>query len=122
VRDSGLMLVSVLVAGLAVPATAHAARVDGQVPFEFTVGSTALPAGHYQVRFERPERGIVTVRNVDTGKVVLVEYLARIESKEDGKSLLVFDEIEGQHVLRAIYVAGQEGYRLPAAGKQAHTH
>jgi hypothetical protein len=49
---------------------------------------------------------------------VLVEYLARIESKEDGKSLLVFDEIEGQHVLRAIYVAGQEGYQLPAAGKQ----
>ena len=116
------MLVSVLVAGLAVPATARAARVDGQVPFEFTVGSAALPAGHYQVRFERPERGIVTVRNVDTGKVVLVEYLARIESKEDGKSLLVFDEIEGQHVLRAIYVAGQEGYQLPAAGKQPHTH
>lgn len=120
-RNYSLMLVSVLVAGLAVPATAHAARVDGQVPFEFTVGSTALPAGHYQVRFEKPERGIVTVRNMDTGQVALVEYLTRIGSKEDGKSFLVFDEMEGQHVLRAIYVAGQDGYRLPA-GKQPHTH
>jgi hypothetical protein len=115
------MLSSVLVAGLAVPATAHAARVDGQVPFEFTVGSTALPAGHYQVTFERPQRGIVTVKNLDTGKVALVEYVTTIGSRADGKSLLVFDEIGGQHVLSAIYVAGQDGYRLPE-GKQSHTH
>jgi hypothetical protein len=45
VKNSSLILASVLLAGLAAPARAQATRIDVQVPFEFTVGSS-----HKQVK------------------------------------------------------------------------
>lgn len=119
---STLILASVLVAGLAVPARAQATRVDGQVPFEFTVGNAQLPAGHYQVTLESPDRGVVTVKNLDTGKVAVVEYLTRIGSREDGKPVFVFDVVGSQHILSEIHLVGSDGYLLPGAAKKPHTH
>jgi hypothetical protein len=123
VRYSSLILASVVVAGLAAPARAQeATRLDAQVPFAFTVGKAQLPAGHYEITSASPDEGIVTVRNMDTGKSSFAEYVTRIGSRGNAESVLVFDVIGNQHMLSEVHVAGADGYLLPAAGKKPHTH
>jgi hypothetical protein len=122
VRKSSLLLASVLVTGLSVPARA-ATLADGQVPFEFTVGSAKLPAGHYQIQpSTSPGEDVLVVRNVDTGKTTVAEYLTRIASRADGKSFFVFDVVGDQHILSEIQLASSDGYLLPGAAKKPHTH
>ncbi len=121
-KNSSLILASVLLAGLAAPARAQATRIDGQVPFEFTVGSSQLPVGHYEITPASPDEGVLTVRNLDTGKATAVEYITRIASREDGKSFFVFDVVGSQHILSEIHVAGSDGYLLQGAAKKPHTH
>lgn len=118
-----LILASVLVAGLAVPArAAETGLADGQVPFEFTAGSTKLPAGHYKILVADDNDHIIIVRNVDTKKTILVEYETRIASRDDPKATFVFDEIGSERFLSEIHVPGSDGYLLPGAGKKPHTH
>jgi hypothetical protein len=122
VRNPSLLLASVLVAGLSVPAGA-ATMIDGQVPFEFTVGSAKLPAGHYQIQpSTSPGEDVLIVRNVDTGKRTVVDYITRIAPRKDAMSVFVFDEVGGQQILSEIQLANSDGYLLPAAAKKPHTH
>jgi hypothetical protein len=120
VKNSGLLLASVLVAGLAVPARA-ATILDGNVAFEFTVGSTKLPAGHYQVQ-ANPGEDVLTVRSVDTGKSATVPYLTRIWARDESLSAFVFDVVGGEHILSEVHLANSDGYLLAAAAKKPHAH
>jgi hypothetical protein len=123
VSRSSLILAFLLVGGLAVSARAEEKLADAQVPFAFTVGTTQLPAGHYAIVAPDPaESGDIAIRNVDTEQTVFVDYLTRLASRRDDKSVLVFDELGGKHILSEIHVAGSDGYLLPAAGKKPHAH
>jgi hypothetical protein len=119
-KVSNLLLASVVLVGLSVPARA-ATKVEGQVPFGFMVGSTELPAGHYEIEPSSSE-DVLIVRNADTGKEIIADYITRIASREDGKSTLVFDVLGGQHILSEIHMAGSDGYLLAAAARKPHTH
>lgn len=121
-RNPSLLLASVLVAGFAVTARAQTV-LDAQVPFEFTAGSATLPAGHYQIQASTaPNEDVLFVRNVDTGKRTIVDYITRIAARGDGQSSFVFDEIGGQHILSEIHPASADGYLLKGAGKTPHSH
>jgi hypothetical protein len=123
VRKPSIVLASVVLAGLAASARAETIRIDAQVPFEFTAGRNDFPAGRYQITAENPDDAALAVKNLDTGKTVVVEYLTRISSRQDGKSAFVFDAMEGKHALSEIYVAGtEEGYLLPGMGRKPHSH
>ncbi len=112
-RNPSLILASVLVAGLAVSATAEEVTLgDSQVPFAFAVGSTQLPVGHYQILSSGPGESVLIVRNLDTGKTTLAEFITRIAPRGDGKSVLVFDAAEGQRFLSEIHLSGHDGYLL----------
>jgi hypothetical protein len=119
-KVSSLLLASVVLVGLSLPARAET-RVEGQVPFEFMVGSAKLPAGHYQIEPSTNE-DVLIVRNTGTGKEIVADYITRIASREDGQSTLVFDVLGGQHILSEIHMAGSDGYLLAAAAKKPHTH
>ncbi len=121
-RKSSLILASVLVAGLTVPARAAEGLIDGQVPFAFTAGSTNLPAGHYKILTDEDNDPVLVLRNVDTGKTTFVEYLTRIAPRGDGKFTFVFDEAGGERVLSEVHVGGSDGYLLQGVGMKAHTH
>jgi hypothetical protein len=122
VKSPTLMLASVVVAGLAVAARADQAIAVGQVPFEFTVGSTKLPAGHYEILKTSNDEQVLMVRNVDTKKTALVEYVTRLATRDKGTGALVFDESAGERVLSEIHLTNSDGYLLPGLGKKPHTH
>jgi hypothetical protein len=121
-RKSSLLIAFLLVAGLAVSARAES-LADGQVPFEFTAGGAKLPAGHYRILApSMPGDSMLMVRNEDTGKTTLAEYVTRIASRDDDKPVLVFDVVGGQHVLSELHLGGSDGYLFPGAAKTPHTH
>jgi hypothetical protein len=112
----------VLVAGLAATATAEQSVAHGQVPFEFKVGSTTLPAGRYEILVAADDENVLIVRNEDTKKRVLVDAITRLAPRDDGQATLVFDEAGGERVLSEIHLTDSDGYQLAGVGKKPHTH
>jgi hypothetical protein len=118
-----LIMAAALVAAFAVPARAATAVASAQVPYEFSVGKTKLPAGHYEIlAADDVDSAVLVVRNTDTHKEALVEYLTRIGARKDADSALVFDVVGNDHLLSEIHLAGTEGYLLEGAVKRPHTH
>jgi hypothetical protein len=123
VKILSLFLASALVGGGAVSALAAEPLVRADVPFAFEAGTTKLPAGEYEIlASEEPPQGVLTVRNVKTDHEVFVETLTRLAEREGDSSALVFDVLGGERILSEVHVAGEDGYLLPAAGKQPHRH
>lgn len=94
---------------------AFAQNLKGTVPFNFTAGRAELPAGTYQ--FERQATVTPTwiVRNVDTGKrVVLVSASgAQRPAAESDTSALTFRCAGEQCGLQALHGAGAvQGFRF----------
>jgi len=84
-------------------------RMTANIPFEFTVGSISLPAGHYE--FLRTGNGgnVVRVRGVD-GRSQFFLISSGIQG--DGlpeKSMLKFATVDGRHVLVQIWTGRSDG-------------
>ncbi|MCU1294943.1 MAG: hypothetical protein JWP08_3793 [Bryobacterales bacterium] len=80
------------------------------VPFNFQVGDTAMPAGHYSVK---NARGILTVAQTDGKKSVfrLTMPAARRTATPDGK--LMFNRYGEDYYLTNVWTAGsREGQAL----------
>jgi hypothetical protein len=120
-RISGLVPAALAVVGLgiaAVPARAMDIVASADVPFSFSAGSTALPAGHYELTtLGTPDDGVLALRNLDTRKVVLVGYVTRTAWREDEKSGFVFDKVGRERVLREIRLSDADGYVLESAAR-----
>ncbi len=97
---TGLSLAVLFLAGSA------AAQTDGQrltanIPFEFTVGNTSLPAGQYE--FLRTGTNIFLVRDGDRRSLFTVSSAAIDSNALSEKSMLKFATIDGRHVLVQIW-------------------
>lgn len=74
--------------------------VQANIPFEFTVGSTTLPAGQYQ--FRRTEDSLLLVRAADGRSLYSMAYPLSNGVRPD-KSMVKFDVVEGRHVLVQVW-------------------
>ena len=72
--------------------------VNATVPFNFTVGNKALPAGTYWIT--RTSGTAIAIRNHDAGEAVL--SMTSQEPNPSAKNVLVFDRYNGQYFLREI--------------------
>ncbi len=84
--------------------SAHA-QSDGQtiiasIPFDFTVGSTSLPAGRYQ--FTHTGENLFLVRNVE-GQGLFTQVTSIHPNEVPAKSMVKFDVVDGRHVLVQIW-------------------
>jgi hypothetical protein len=84
--------------GFTTKASAEEKGVRATVPFDFAVGSRILPQGTYNIG---PDGGFVAFKGTEK-KASLFTIAPRGESSKDGKSVLVFDNVEGQYFLRKI--------------------
>lgn len=78
-------------------ASAQARQVQGQIPFDFTAGSARLSAGEYRITYENS--GLVTFRNLDRGRSVLM-FVGAEESAKDGSCKLIFTHYGDQYFLK----------------------
>jgi hypothetical protein len=85
-------------------ASAHAEsgqRMTANIPFEFNVGNTPLPAGQYE--FIRNDNDIYQIRDA-AGRSLFALASTSIQANEvPGKSALKFATVDGRHVLIQIW-------------------
>jgi hypothetical protein len=93
------------------------------VPYAFSAGGQALPAGHYQVTAIKDFPSQLQIKNVALGATASVEVITRLAagSSSDRGIRLVFDRVAGQYFLSEVWVAGQDGFVLCCTPEE-HTH
>lgn len=96
---------------LLVTATSVFAQTDRQtlvnIPFNFTVGEKALPAGKYLIRRNRKDSDTVwVIQNKESGDaaMLLTRRVQANENQEDAK--FVFRKYEDLYILAEFWVAG----------------
>jgi hypothetical protein len=102
------------VAFLALTATSgfaqSSAHVTVKVPFDFTAGNVALPAGDYS--FQEDQSGIVTISSLNTQKSIMVLTNADTNVADAAEPRVKFDKVNGAYTLTEIQVAGEPGRRI----------
>ncbi len=114
-----------LLASFAVVGTVSAQdhTIKANIPFDFTVGNTWMPAGEYTI--SSPLREIVEVRSADlTRTAALVSSPSHNESRSGSK--LVFDKYGDQYFLRHVLCSSVASLNLDVpqgkAEKEARSH
>jgi hypothetical protein len=78
------------------------------VPFNYTVGDTTLPAGKYEIRTTEDLPNVLDIRSTDGRTSVLVDT-ENVEAKDRrpvNKSEAIFEKIGDNYFLSEIWVAG----------------
>jgi hypothetical protein len=109
-----LLVLTGLLIGLAIaPVSAQTTtRLSANIPFEFMVGSTTLPAGEYTVSSQFLS-GALGIRSADgrEGALVLANPM---ESPNSDQAKLVFNRYGNQYFLSQIWTANRSmGYEVP---------
>jgi len=119
-RSIRLAPFAIALALAAMPARARAQdTVRADIPFEFTAGWVALPAGVYTVTVDRSDRA-VAVREDETGKSVFVPMQVPLVTKSNGSlsARLVFSASGASHALSEVWLDDSTGIRVGALGRQ----
>lgn len=107
---------ALLTVALAVPAGAQITEtIEADIPFEFTIGSTTLPAGAYTLKqLDAPIEGVMEIRSAN-GRDRKLFLIASAESfGEPSKAELVFDRVGDRYFLSEIFEQGNQfGAEVP---------
>ena len=79
-------------------------KATADIPFEFTVQNTTLPAGSYTMSEASPTRDLMSIRNVETRKAVLVlapSSKSGYRGAQD-KNVVVFHKIGDRYFLAEV--------------------
>ena len=99
-----VLSISMLVVAPAVPLMAQSLILKANVPFEFTVGDKALPAGEYLVRSDASLS--VVVLQEEASRVAALALVSRKElgatNDPAGITKLTFDRYGGHYFLREV--------------------
>ena len=103
---TNLLLTLPLVAGL-LGAAANASAQTAEratIPFAFTANHLQIPAGNYEVRIL--SNGLLSLRNVETGKAEFLMIRRDEDRSVDTRSRLVFQRDETASHLTQVWIAG----------------
>lgn len=107
-KKRSYILMAAMALFLGVGSISAQSSFKAEIPFDFTIGKTALTAGEYV--FALPQTGgapTISVRNTDgkLGAVVLTNYFSPEKAKT---SELKFVKVDGRYHLYQLYVAGRD--------------
>jgi hypothetical protein len=79
--------------------------VQAQIPFDFKVGRTTLPAGEYRVKYDPAEEpGLLTVRSADGHREVFVlTQPVAVRKDRSNADKLVFEREGTRYVLSEVF-------------------
>jgi hypothetical protein len=113
-----MMVVAISFLAIAGGAPVRAQVVDtivADVPFDFTVRDSTLPAGKYTIkRTYSADPGVMQIRNADGDEVVLFVVGSAQAAKEPQQTRLIFDRVGDRYFLSEIFEEGNiTGVELP---------
>ncbi len=116
-----------LVGGLALAQEALQATVamDVNIPFSFTVHDRELPGGQYEIGPAGNHLVHVVVVGDWTAKAGgewVSPVVERLADTGASSPYIVFDNVEGKHILSEVHLPGMDGFLLNVAGgRETHT-
>ena len=91
------------------PASAQSGVVmTAEIPFEFTVGKTKLPAGKYAVTMRSPSSGVLLIQDDGWHRSVMTLTDKAYASDTMNESLLVFHRYGDQYFLSRVWTSGSD--------------
>ena len=88
--------------------------IVANVPFDFVVGTTHLPAGKYVVKPADPENpAVVLIESTDRRHVAYALTIPLNSNERTDRSSLVFEKRENRYVLSKVMPLDGEGDELP---------
>jgi hypothetical protein len=92
-------------------ANSQSGSLKSRVPFEFTVGTTTIPAGTYSVALSGADNNIVTIGNIHHTVAALTG--ARKSDRSNGPTRLVFHRYGHRYFLREMWFSSDRAETLP---------
>ena len=93
--------------------------VQASIPFAFTAGDTALPAGEYRVEKVRDGSSILLIRCTEGKPAIMVATLPAATSEPQEKTKLIFHRYGNRYFLAQVWSAGSaDGRQLPKSAKE----
>jgi len=91
----------------AAAAFAQSSAMRFDIPFDFHVGATVLPAGHYSVQPRTAFTGsVLSIRGVDRKGGVMIQTNAATAPKTPETGKLVFNRYDKTYFLSSVWTAG----------------
>jgi len=98
----------------AVPGFAQSSQLTVKVPFDFTVGSTPMPAGDYFLRED--STGVVFITSQDLRKTIGVLTSADLPNFSN-ETALKFDKVNGRYSLSEVTMFAEPSRRILGSPK-----
>ncbi len=106
-KFSAFLLAVATVLAVSAPLSAQDLPLVANIPFEFSVGNTTLPAGEYRIT-QAASSSVVTLRGVDTNSAVAtLTAFSGDHNRPQGEASLTFNRYGNSYFLSAIW----NGYR-----------
>ena len=91
-------------------------RATANVPFEFTVQNTTLPAGEYTISKTSTGRDLMLIQNVEAHKAVMViaPSAEAAQRRTESPNVVVFRQIGDRYFLEDVKTSGVCGHVAPS--------
>ena len=91
-------------------------EANANIPFEFTVQNTTMPAGHYTMSASPTTRDLMVIRNAETKKAILVLAPSSESGYRDArdKNVVVFHQVGDRYFLAAVKTDAVCGRIVPS--------
>jgi hypothetical protein len=114
-----LMFGSLMLLNLRVVEAGSGIAVRANVPFEFYVGNSKMPAGEYTIRESRFGSTFLQVRKDDGGNSAYVSSNAANPKSSESSAELIFHRYNDDYFLSEVWSTGNEmGNRIGASKKE----
>jgi len=97
-----------------VPGLAQSSEIMVKVPFDFTVGSTSMPAGDYALRED--STGVVFITSRELHKTIGVLTSADMPNPSN-EAAVRFDKVNGRYSLSEVVLLSEPSRRILASTK-----
>ena len=113
-----LLFVALVLAVTIFPAKAHAqiiGNLEVNVPFQFHVGNTTLPAGKYMIHMlDNSQLQVMQISSADGSTSILFEVEAAEVSSTPAKTELIFNKYGDRYFLAKLFEEGSaDGNQVP---------
>ena len=107
----GALMTLIVACAIAVPTVHAQSMLTADVPFAFTVGSSQMPAGAYEVAQLGDRATLIETRDRHDKVIGLYNYAG---PSKVGETKLVFDKIGNSYFLREIWSSAKgQGLEIP---------
>jgi hypothetical protein len=94
--------------------------IVANIPFDFIVGKTTLPAGEYQFTEGSLGKEMI-IRGENVKEDVIAPVITRLGPRSSDQAELVFDKVDNDYYLSEMHDPGVDGYLFYGApGKHSH--